>query len=154
MPALGARDRVFTPPGTCAIYGLSDIIVDTDREFFRQPDPRPDDVGLSEDAWILPEMLRAFHHSADRTPTYYKEDPCESFKEHVWINPFWEDDISEVIEHMGEDRVIVGSDWPHMEGLEHPRDILEEIDDIALDVQQKILHDNAAELNQRAGAVA
>ena len=55
---------------------------------------------------------------------------------------------------MGAERVIVGSDWPHMEGLEHPRDILEEIDDISLDVQKKILHDNAAALNQRSGAAA
>lgn len=55
---------------------------------------------------------------------------------------------------MGADRVIVGSDWPHMEGLEHPRDILEEIDDIPLEVQKKILHNNAASLNQRTGAAA
>jgi|TARA_B100000315_G_C14579891_1_gene589910 predicted TIM-barrel fold metal-dependent hydrolase len=48
--------------------------------------------------------------------------------------------------------VIVGSDWPHMEGLEHPRDIFEEIKDIPESVQAKILHDNVASLNQRLGA--
>jgi hypothetical protein len=37
-----------------------------------------------------------------------------------------------------------------MEGLERPLDILDEIEDIALPVQQKILHDNAATLNLRA----
>jgi predicted TIM-barrel fold metal-dependent hydrolase len=52
---------------------------------------------------------------------------------------------------MGEDRVIVGSDWPHMEGLERPLDILDEIEDLTLTTQQKILHDNTVELNKRIG---
>ncbi len=68
----------------------------------------------------------------------------------IWrINPFWEDDIAEVIEHMGADRVILGSDWPHMEGLEHPRDILEEVEGIAAADQEKILYSNVAGLNER-----
>jgi predicted TIM-barrel fold metal-dependent hydrolase len=50
---------------------------------------------------------------------------------------------------MGADRVILGSDWPHMEGLEHPRDILAELDDVAPVDQEKILRTNARELNER-----
>jgi predicted TIM-barrel fold metal-dependent hydrolase len=50
---------------------------------------------------------------------------------------------------MGADRVILGSDWPHMEGLEQPRDILEELGGIAAADQEKILYGNAAELNER-----
>ena len=73
----------------------------------------------------------------------------ESFREHVWINPFWEDDIAEVVEHMGADRVILGSDWPHMEGLEHPRDIFEELTEIPTAVQEKILYANTKALNER-----
>ena len=48
---------------------------------------------------------------------------------------------------MGADRVIYGSDWPHMEGMEHPRDILEELDGVSLADQEKILHRNTAALN-------
>ena len=80
---------------------------------------------------------------------YFTDDPVESFREHVWINPFWEDDISEIIQHMGADRVILGSDWPHMEGLAKPRDILEEVDDIPTAAQEKILYANAVGLNER-----
>ncbi len=101
---------------------------------------------------FLGDLLRAFDRSKERTPGYYTDDPADSFKEHVWINPFWEDDIAEIIGHMGPDRVIVGSDWPHMEGLAHPKDILEEIEDIPVAVQSKILHDNAANLNELKGA--
>ncbi len=121
-----------------------------DKLFERFPNVRI--ASVENGSEFLPELLRALHHSAERTPSYYGQDPVQGFKEHVWINPFWEDDIREIIDLMGEDRVIVGSDWPHMEGLEHPRDILDEIEDIALPVQQKILHDNAASLNQRRGA--
>ena len=120
-----------------------------DKLFERFPNVRI--ASVENGSEFLPEMLRAFGHSAERTPTYYRLHPIESFKEHVWINPFWEDDIREVIDHMGEDRVIVGSDWPHMEGLERPLDILDEIEDLTLTTQQKILHDNTVELNKRIG---
>ncbi len=68
------------------------------------------------------------------------------------MNPFWEDVISDVVEQIGVDQVIVGSDWPHMEGMEHPRDIFEELDGFDLADQAKILRDNAKALNQRRAA--
>lgn len=87
-------------------------------------------------------------------PWYYKGDPAELFRRNVWINPFWEDKIPEVVEHMGADQVIYGSDWPHMEGMEHPRAILEEdeLDGISLTDQAKVLYENAAALNERRPA--
>ena len=65
-------------------------------------------------------------------PGYFTEDPVESFRRNVWINPFWEDDVDEVVELMGADRVIFGSDWPHIEGMPQPLDYateLKEFDD-------------------------
>ena len=38
-------------------------------------------------------------------PGLFPEDPVETFQRHVWINPFWEDDVNEVVELMGADRV-------------------------------------------------
>jgi hypothetical protein len=45
----------------------------------------------------------------------------------VWINPFWEDDVNEIVDLMGDDRVIFGSDWPHIEGLPEPTDWVTEL---------------------------
>ena len=70
----------------------------------------------------------------------------ETFRRHIWINPFWEDDVNETVELMGADRVIFGSDWPHIEGMPRPLDYaveLKALDDVA---QRKILRDNAEEL--------
>ena len=118
-----------------------------DRLFERFPNVRI--ASVENGSEFLGELLRFLEHTKERLPDYFSEDPVEQFREHVWLNPFWEDDIQEIIDHMGPDRVILGSDWPHMEGLEKPRDILEEVEDVPSAVQEKILFANAAELNQR-----
>ncbi|MDA0272338.1 MAG: amidohydrolase family protein [Proteobacteria bacterium] len=121
-----------------------------DRVFERFPNVRV--ASVENGAEFLGSLITFLDHTRDRIRGYFKEDPVESFKQHVWINPFWEDDIPEVIGHMGADRVILGSDWPHMEGLEHPRDILDELGGVALDIQEKILLTNTAGLNERRPA--
>ena len=106
-------------------------------------------ASVENGAEFLGDLLRGLDRTKDRVRGYFKEDPVDLFREHVYINPFWGDDIAEVVAHMGADRVILGSDWPHMEGLEHPRDILKELDGISIADQEKILDRNAVGLNQR-----
>jgi predicted TIM-barrel fold metal-dependent hydrolase len=65
----------------------------------------------------------------------------------VWINPFWEDDVYEIVDLMGADRVVFGSDWPHIEGLPNPRDYAVEIKELDPESQRLIMHDNAEALN-------
>ena len=71
------------------------------------------------------------------------------FREHVWISPFWEDDIPEVVSWIGADRVIFGSDWPHMEGLPEPLGILDELSSLNDEQRKAILHDNTFSLTRR-----
>lgn len=118
-----------------------------DRLFERFPNVRV--ASVENGAEFLPDLLHFLDHAKDRNRGYFKENPVDTFREHVWINPFWEDDIAQMINLMGADRVILGSDWPHMEGVEHPRDLLDELDGISLEDQRMILHDNAVSLNQR-----
>ena len=68
------------------------------------------------------------------------------------MSPFWEDDLLDVIERMGPERVLFGSDWPHMEGLPDPRDILEETGGLDDDVANRFLYANTAALNERRPA--
>jgi len=80
---------------------------------------------------------------------WFPEDPVETFRRHVWINPFWEDDPVEVVELMGADRVIFGSDWPHIEAMPEPLDYVAELAPFDDKAKRLILLDNAAALNQR-----
>lgn len=121
-----------------------------DKLFERFPNLRV--ASIENGSGFLGDLFMKLEQSKMRMPHYYKEDPAALFREHVWINPFWEDKIPDVVEHMGADRVIFGSDWPHMEGMEHPRDIFNELDGISLADQEKILRSNTAALNQRRAA--
>ena len=81
-------------------------------------------------------------------PGWFGEDPVDQFRRHVWINPFWEDDLDTVVSLMGADRVIFGSDWPHIEGLAHPLDYVPETKALAPEERRLVLHDNAVGLAQ------
>ena len=119
-----------------------------ERLFERFPNVRI--ASIENGAEFLPDLFRKLRQSRDRlaTANYYKEDPTLLFKEHVWINPFWEDDVYEVEECMGAERVIFGSDWPHIEGMPTPLDYVQEISKFDDAKQLCILRDNTRELNE------
>ena len=48
---------------------------------------------------------------------------------------------------MGPERVIFGSDWPHIEGMPRPLDYVAELAPFDDDARRRILRDNARELN-------
>jgi predicted TIM-barrel fold metal-dependent hydrolase len=95
----------------------------------------------------LADLFRKLRQTKARMPGYFKLDPVEAFKRNVWINPFWEDDVNEVVELMGAERVIFGSDWPHIEGMPEPLDYLSDVQHFDAATQQRILRDNTRELN-------
>jgi predicted TIM-barrel fold metal-dependent hydrolase len=97
---------------------------------------------------FLPELFKKLQSTERKMPGYFGEDPVELFKRNVWINPFWEDDPYEVVEMMGADRVIFGSDWPHIEGMPRPLDYTKEICELSQPDQQLVMRDNARELTQ------
>ena len=57
-----------------------------------------------------------------------------------------EDDLDTVVSLMGADRVIFGSDWPHIEALPHPLDYLPETKGLSPEDRRLVLHDNAVSL--------
>jgi predicted TIM-barrel fold metal-dependent hydrolase len=121
-----------------------------DKMFERFPNLRI--ASVENGSGFLGDLFVKLEQSKKRMRWYYKDDPAELFRRNEWINPFWEDRIPDVIEHMGADQVIYGSDWPHMEGMEHPRDIRDELEGISPTDQAKILHHNTAALTERRPA--
>jgi len=106
-------------------------------------------ASVENGAQFLPDLFRKVRSAANKAPDYFPEDPIEIFREHVWINPFWEDDVYEVLELMGPERVLFGSDWPHIEALPEPLDYLRELKDVDADDRRKVLYDNVRELTER-----
>ncbi len=70
--------------------------------------------------WLVP-LLEDLHATHKKMPQLFLEDPVEAFRRNCWISPFHEDDFDELIDAMGADHVVFGSDWPHPEGLAEPR---------------------------------
>ena len=121
------------------------ITLSYEKLFERFPNLRV--ASVENGAEYLPDLFRKLGQSRDRMRGYYNEDPGELFRKHVWINPFWEDDVNEVAEYMGTDRVIFGSDWPHIEGMIKPLDYLSDLSGFTDADRQLILRDNARFLN-------
>jgi predicted TIM-barrel fold metal-dependent hydrolase len=53
---------------------------------------------------------------------------------------------------MGDDRVIFGSDWPHIEGLQEPTDWVTELQKLEPESVAKIMGGNVSSLNERQPA--
>jgi predicted TIM-barrel fold metal-dependent hydrolase len=115
--------------------------------FDRHPTLRVASVELGA-AWA-PELLRRFRSAYGKSPQSFGRDPIESFREHVWISPFYEDDIVEIRDAIGAERILLGSDWPHPEGLPSPRSALPDYAGLAAEEQRRALRDNLAELSGR-----
>jgi predicted TIM-barrel fold metal-dependent hydrolase len=101
---------------------------------------------------FLAPLFRELGGAARRMPRYFHEDPVVSFQRHVWINPFWEDDVNEIVDFMGDDRVIFGSDWPHIEGLPEPTDWVTELQKLDAAATARIMGENVSTLNERQPA--
>jgi predicted TIM-barrel fold metal-dependent hydrolase len=73
-------------------------------------------------------LARNLQTAWKKMPKEFPTHPLEVLRRNVWINPFWEDSLDEVIELMGADRVCFGSDYPHPEGLAEPLSFLSQLD--------------------------
>jgi len=97
-------------------------------------------------SWIggFVEHLADVHKKA---PQSFEGDPVEQFKRQVFVSPFHEDDLADVIEVIGADHVLFGSDYPHPEGLAEPRSYAEHLPEGVSDEDlRKIMGGNLAEI--------
>lgn len=102
-------------------------------------------------AWIsylLHRMDKAFR-ATTRVPSIggsLDELPSEVFVRHVHVVPFSEDDVVGLVRTIGADRVLLGSDYPHPEGLEDPSSFLDVIADLPTQDRTLVARGNAARL--------
>jgi predicted TIM-barrel fold metal-dependent hydrolase len=70
------------------------------------------------------------------------EKPSDLLRRHLWVSPFFEDDIPALCETLGTAHVLAGSDYPHPEGLANPAEFAAELADLPPSARRLILRDN------------
>jgi predicted TIM-barrel fold metal-dependent hydrolase len=115
-----------------------------DKLFERFPNIRVATIETGS-GWVGP-LLKKLRTVSIQVPGEFAQDPYELFLEHVWVSPFFEDDVYKLVEKVGADRVVFGSDYPHVEGLAEPADFVKEIDRLDDVAVRKIMRENAREL--------
>lgn len=147
----GARMRAFfgSPLGGI-IHGTHRDIHDTlaamicEKLFDRHPRLRV--ASIENGANWLPSLMQKLEIAGNQNPDWFTEAPLETFRRHVWVAPFWEDDPVETARAIGVDRTLLGSDWPHLEGVSDPRGYAERLTDLGEEGTRRVMRENAVEL--------
>jgi predicted TIM-barrel fold metal-dependent hydrolase len=113
----------------------------SDRLFDRFPGLRVATIETGSE-WVAP-LLKKLKALAVQLPGEFGRDPYEQFMEHVWVSPFFEDDVPALVDVVGADRVVFGSDYPHVEGLAEPASFEKELSNLDPVEIKKIMYDNA-----------
>ncbi len=95
--------------------------------------------------WVVP-LLHQLEDAYAKMPGGFDEDPVKAFLRNIYINPFWEEDLSSLVEVMGADHVLFGSDYPHPEGLADPLSYVDDLAGRPGDEVEKIMGANLARL--------
>jgi predicted TIM-barrel fold metal-dependent hydrolase len=104
---------------------------------------------LSEQGTVwLPYLIRKMDHAfmMGRRGTWAKlrKRPSEYFREHCFVAPFPEENVDRVIDIVGVQPIVFGSDFPHGEGLPEPTLYLQQLKNLSDDDRFAIMRGNLA----------
>ena len=96
--------------------------------------------------WVSP-LLKKLAKAYGQMPWEFADgDPVETFKRHCFVAPYYEDDIRELTDAIGASQVLMGSDWPHAEGIADPIRFVEDLAGFSADEVRAIMRDNTRRL--------
>ncbi|HVM64225.1 MAG TPA: amidohydrolase family protein [Acidimicrobiales bacterium] len=129
--------------GDRAIFDtMASLIVDG--VFTRHPELKVMSIENGSD-WIFP-LAKALKKQANQTPWVFAEPPLETIRRHIWVTPYYEEDIRRLADTIGVGHVLFGSDWPHGEGLAEPASFSGELLDFTPEEVLRVMRHNCAEL--------
>lgn len=121
-----------------------------DNLFGRFPDLRVLSIEYGS-SWVAPLLTKL-----DKIARLHSKDmwrfgappmsPSETFRQNVWVTPFYEDDVVGLVRTIGAERVLNGSDYPHPEGLAEPVEFVEELEGLDDATIRRVMRDNFAAL--------
>jgi len=116
-------------------------VLTTHGVFDRHPKLKTASIEAGSD-W-LPELVKKLKKVYGQRPQMFAKDPVEQLVDHLWIAPFYEDDIRGLVDIMGADHVLFGSDFPHAEGLADPATFVDDLPGFTDAEIKAIMRDNA-----------
>jgi len=100
-------------------------------------------------------LIEALDRAYRIMPQEFDEHPVEAFKRNAYVHPFLEDDVAGVIDVLGADHVLFGSDFPHPEGIGDPITFVDELEGQTPEDVAKVMGGNMFEvMGLRAKATA
>jgi predicted TIM-barrel fold metal-dependent hydrolase len=125
------------------VHDFAAILV-ADKLFERHPTLR---VAYIENGgtWVG-DVLHGLQLLHGQNPGTFRTNPVDQFIEHCWVAPFVEDSVPELATHLPVERILFGSDWPHAEGIGHPRDFFKNVEEFSIEDQRRIMVENARDL--------
>jgi predicted TIM-barrel fold metal-dependent hydrolase len=95
----------------------------------------------------VPALAAGLRKAYKQRPASFEGvDPVQQLRDHVWVSPYYEDDIRGVADVLGVDHVLFGSDFPHAEGLADPSSFVDDLEGFSEDEVRKIMRENALAL--------
>lgn len=91
---------------------------------------------------LLAKLAKAY----GQMPWEFTENPVDTFRRHCFVAPYYEDDIRALADEIGVNRVLMGSDWPHAEGIAEPMRFAEDLHGFSPDEVRQVMRDNARAL--------
>ena len=98
-------------------------------------------------SWVKPLLTKL-----DHIARLYSKDmwrfgqppgtPSEMFRNNVWVAPFYEDDVVDLVATIGAAHVLNGSDYPHPEGLLWPIEFVDELEGLGSEEVRMVMREN------------
>ena len=112
--------------------------------FTRHPNLKVASIENGSD-WLR-TLVKRLRKQANQHPHSFDEDPLDTIRRHIWVTPYYEEDVEALADLIGIDRIMFGSDWPHGEGLADPLSFEEILAPFDEDARHRVMRDNCLEL--------
>jgi predicted TIM-barrel fold metal-dependent hydrolase len=91
--------------------------------------------------WVRP-LLHDMEYAYEFSPNAFEENPVDVFNRNIYVHPFHEEDPKGLIDLLGADRVLFGSDYPHPEGMADPITFVDDLQGLPEDSIKKVMGGN------------
>jgi predicted TIM-barrel fold metal-dependent hydrolase len=95
--------------------------------------------------WVRP-LLHDLEGAYSFNPQLFEEDPVKVFKRNIFVHPFHEEDPKGLVELLGADNVLFGSDYPHPEGMSDPITFVDDLEGLPKADIEKVMGGNLGRL--------